>query len=63
MEGNRPGCVCESPPGGLEVKVFWDTNLFIYLWEQSSRSEEMRALTAFMQSGGNTRITSTVTAA
>ncbi|MFZ0712144.1 MAG: hypothetical protein WAM53_19035 [Terrimicrobiaceae bacterium] len=45
------------------MKVFWDTNLFIYLWEQSSRSEEMRALTAFMQSGGNTRITSTVTAA
>lgn len=43
------------------MKIFWDTNLFIYLWERKSCVEEMAALTAFMESGRHILATSTLT--
>jgi predicted nucleic acid-binding protein len=43
------------------VKVFWDTNLFIYLWEKKSFAKEMSALTAFMEKGNHLVATSTLT--
>ena len=43
------------------MKIFWDTNLFIYLWEKKSHAREMTALTAFMEAGQHTLATSTLT--
>lgn len=43
------------------MKVFWDTNLFIYLWEKKSFAKEMVALTAFMENGDHHIVTSTLT--
>jgi len=43
------------------VKVFWDTNLFIYLWEKKSFVREMDALHGFIEEGGHTLATSTLT--
>lgn len=43
------------------MKIFWDTNLFIYLWERRSHVAEIDALAAFMESGGHTLATSTLT--
>ncbi len=43
------------------MKIFWDTNLFIYLWERKSFSGEMAALTKFMERGRHHLATSTLT--
>ena len=43
------------------MRIFWDTNLFIYLWERKSYTVEMTALAAFMEAGGHTLATSTLT--
>ena len=43
------------------MKIFWDTNLFIYLWEKKSHFQEMSALTAFVEAGHHTLATSTLT--
>jgi len=43
------------------MKVFWDTNLFIYLWERKSYASEMTALAEFLEAGGHTLATSTLT--
>lgn len=43
------------------MKIFWDTNLFIYLWERSSHVAEIDALTAFMERGDHTLATSSLT--
>lgn len=45
------------------MKVFWDTNLFIYLWEQKAFVEEMSALEHFVDSEGHLLATSTLTMA
>jgi len=43
------------------MKIFWDTNLFIYLWEGKSFATEMRALSRFIDEGSHTLTTSTLT--
>jgi predicted nucleic acid-binding protein len=43
------------------MKIFWDTNLFIYLWERRSYVIEIDALAAFMERGNHTLATSTLT--
>ena len=43
------------------MKVFWDTNLFIYLWEDSPRRPEMRDFSQAIIEGNHTVITSTLT--
>ncbi len=43
------------------MKVFWDTNLFIYLWERRSHAAEMDALADFIERGGHLLATSTLT--
>jgi predicted nucleic acid-binding protein len=43
------------------VKIFWDTNLFISLWERKSFAAEMDKLTAFMEEGGHKLAASTLT--
>lgn len=43
------------------MKIFWDTNLFIYLWEKKSFAKEMAVLTKFMESGRHSLATSTLT--
>ena len=43
------------------MKIFWDTNLFIYLWEKKTHATEMVALTDFMERGSHILATSTLT--
>ncbi|MFA7344212.1 MAG: PIN domain-containing protein [Terrimicrobiaceae bacterium] len=43
------------------MKIFWDTNLFIYLWEKKSFVTEMQALSRFIEEGSHTLTTSTLT--
>jgi predicted nucleic acid-binding protein len=42
------------------VKIFWDTNLFIYLWEKKTFVQELALLTAFMEEGEHQLATSTL---
>jgi len=43
------------------VKIFWDTNLFIYLWEKRTLVREMAALAHFVAREGHSVATSTLT--
>lgn len=43
------------------MKVFWDTNLFIYLWERKNFQAEMSRLTKWMEEGSHSLITSSLT--
>lgn len=43
------------------MKIFWDTNLFVYLWEKRSFEAEMRSLVAFIERGRHQVMTSTLT--
>ncbi|MDX2022266.1 MAG: PIN domain-containing protein [Deltaproteobacteria bacterium] len=43
------------------MKVFSDTNLFIYLWEQKSFVKEMEAVMRIIEGGGHSVATSTLT--
>lgn len=43
------------------MKIFWDTNLFIYLWEKKSFVAEMEALSRFIEAGRHTIATSALT--
>lgn len=43
------------------MKIFWDTNLFIYLWEDSPRRETMQAFSRAIIEGGHSVMTSTLT--
>lgn len=55
------GFLCPNSTRTLDVKIFWDTNLFIYLWEKKAFIPEMAALTDFIESGRHTLATSTLT--
>lgn len=60
--GKRPGrFLRRNPTPKLDVKIFWDTNLFTYLWEKKAFVPEMAALTDFIESGRHTLATSTLT--
>jgi predicted nucleic acid-binding protein len=43
------------------MRVFWDTNLFIYLWEDSTARARMEALVAWQDRQGAEVVTSTLT--
>lgn len=43
------------------MKIFWDTNLFIYLWEESELAREIEELRRFIREGGHTVATSALT--
>jgi predicted nucleic acid-binding protein len=43
------------------VKIFWDTNLFIYLWERQRCASEIDALGEWIESEGHTTVTSSLT--
>jgi predicted nucleic acid-binding protein len=43
------------------VRVFWDTNLFIYLWEDSPAHGRVESLAAWQDSAGAELVTSTLT--
>ena len=43
------------------MKVFWDTNLFIYLWERRGDASEMDALCERIDSEKHTIVTSSLT--
>jgi predicted nucleic acid-binding protein len=43
------------------MKIFWDTNLFIYLWEKKSFQSEMKRLTDFIEKGDHVLMTSLLT--
>lgn len=43
------------------MKVFWDTNLFIYLWERQGDTSEMDALCDWIESERHTIVTSSLT--
>jgi uncharacterized protein len=43
------------------VRVFWDTNLFIYLWEDSPARARVESLAAWQDSVGAELVTSTLT--
>jgi predicted nucleic acid-binding protein len=43
------------------MRVFWDTNLFIYLWEDSPARLQMEALVAWQNSRQAEVVTSTLT--
>jgi predicted nucleic acid-binding protein len=43
------------------VKIFWDTNLFIYLWERQGYSSEIDALCDWIESEEHTIVTSSLT--
>ncbi|MDX2080242.1 MAG: type II toxin-antitoxin system VapC family toxin [Terrimicrobiaceae bacterium] len=45
------------------MKIFWDTNIFIYLWERKAFVEEMNALQEFVDNGDHELATSTLTMA
>ncbi len=43
------------------MNVFWDTNLFIYLWEESPARGRMEALVAWQKAQGGEVVTSCLT--
>ena len=43
------------------MKLFWDTNLFIYLWESGPQSEAAQSLANWAVANGHEVITSTLT--
>ena len=43
------------------MRVFWDTNLFIYLWEDSPARTRVESLAAWQDSAGAELVTSTLT--
>lgn len=43
------------------MRVFWDTNIFIYLWEKKVLTSEMEALSDFVDREGHILVTSTLT--
>lgn len=43
------------------MRVFWDTNLFIYLWEDSPAAARMKALLAWQEEQDAEVVTSTLT--
>lgn len=43
------------------MKVFWDTNLFIYLWERGPHTESTRRLAAWLDAAGHEVVTSSLT--
>ena len=43
------------------MRIFWDTNLFIYLWERRHFAAEMDALCSAIESGGHSIVTSSLT--
>ncbi|RKX31747.1 MAG: hypothetical protein DRP71_13000 [Verrucomicrobia bacterium] len=43
------------------MKIFWDTNLFIYLWERQGDASEMEALCEWIESERHTIVTSSLT--
>ena len=43
------------------MRVFWDTNLFIYLWEDSPAGARMKALLAWQEEQDAEVVTSTLT--
>ncbi len=43
------------------MRVFWDTNLFIYLWEDSPARARVDSLAAWQESAGAELLTSTLT--
>ena len=43
------------------MKIFWDTNLFIYLWERQGYASEIDALCDWIESEGHTIVTSSLT--
>ena len=43
------------------MKVFWDTNLFIYLWERQGDASEMDALCERIDSEKHSIVTSSLT--
>lgn len=45
----------------MGVKIFWDTNLFIYLWERHGYALEMDALCEWIEPGKHTIVTSSLT--
>lgn len=45
----------------MGVRVFWDTNLFIYLWERQGCGSEMDALCEWIESEKHTIVTSSLT--
>lgn len=45
------------------MKLFWDTNLFIYLWERKSFVSEIEELRSFIKSGEHSLATSSLTLA
>jgi hypothetical protein len=44
----------------LVVKIFWDTNLFIYLWEKRTLVREMAVLENFVAREGHRVATSSI---
>lgn len=45
------------------MKIFWDTNLFIYLWEKKAYAEEIDRLCAFISTHSYSTTTSSLTIA
>ena len=43
------------------MKIFWDTNLFIYLWERQGYASEIDALCDWIESEEHTIVTSSLT--
>jgi predicted nucleic acid-binding protein len=43
------------------MKIFWDTNIFIYLWEDSPLQTEARQFSRAIIEGGHTVLTSALT--
>ena len=43
------------------MKIFWDTNLFIYLWERQGYASEIDALCNWIESKEHTIVTSSLT--
>lgn len=43
------------------MRVFWDTNLFIYLWERQGYGSEMDSLCSWIESGNHSIVTSSLT--
>lgn len=45
----------------MGMKIFWDTNLFIYLWEESPRQKEALEFAAAIKAGRHELLTSALT--
>ena len=43
------------------MRIFWDTNLFVYLWEESVRTEQVVALANWQRQQHAELVTSTLT--